>query len=146
MVEPQLAAKRIAFEIDVPPDCVVRADREKLQQILINLLGNASKFTPAEGQVTVDCSTRPGAPPGAVFLRVGDTGPGIPAGKLDSIFEPFVQVDGQRAPDAQTGVGLGLAIARDLARGMGGDLRVRSTEGRGSVFTLTLPRAATPGA
>jgi signal transduction histidine kinase len=146
MVEPQLAAKRIAFGIDVPADCVVHADREKLQQILINLLGNASKFTPAEGQVTVDCSTRHGAPPGVVFLRVRDTGPGIPASKQDSIFEPFMQVDGQRTPDAQTGVGLGLAIARDLARGMGGDLRVRSAEGQGSVFTLTLPRSAAAGA
>jgi signal transduction histidine kinase len=146
MVEPQLAAKRIAFGIDVPTDCVVHADREKLQQILINLLGNASKFTPAEGQVTVDCSTRHGAPPGVVFLRVRDTGPGIPASKQDSIFEPFMQVDGQRTPDAQTGVGLGLAIARDLARGMGGDLRVRSAEGQGSVFTLTLPRSAAAGA
>jgi signal transduction histidine kinase len=138
MIEPQLAAKGIAFEIDVPNDCVVQADRAKLQQILINLLGNASKFTPAGGRVAMNCGRRAGAPPDTVFLRVSDTGSGIPAEKLASIFEPFVQIDAQRTDGAQRGVGLGLAIARDLARGMGGDLRARSTFGSGSVFTLTL--------
>jgi signal transduction histidine kinase len=137
MVEPQFAAKDIDFEITVPPDCVVRADREKLQQILINLLGNAAKFTPAGGRVTVTCGTRVGSPPNNVYLRVRDTGPGIARSKQESIFEPFVQLDRKQGQTAQ-GVGLGLAIARDLARGMGGDLRVRSEVAEGAVFTLTL--------
>jgi signal transduction histidine kinase len=70
---------------------------------------------------------------------VRDSGCGIPAEKLEGIFEPFVQVDA-RLNRTQEGVGLGLAISRDLARGMGGDLTVESTEGVGSTFTLVLPR------
>ena len=71
-----------------------------------------------------------------------DTGRGIPADQRERVFEPFVQVDRHRTPESQQGVGLGLAISRDLARGMGGDLTVESTPGVGSTFTLTLPRAA----
>ena len=73
-------------------------------------------------------------------IEVADTGVGIPPGKLDEIFDPFVQVDARRTGERQ-GVGLGLAISRDLARGMGGDLSAQSTLGEGSTFTLTLPRA-----
>jgi signal transduction histidine kinase len=71
---------------------------------------------------------------------VRDTGEGIAAEQLERIFEPFVQVD-QRLTRAHAGVGLGLAISRDLARGMGGDLAAESTPGVGSTFTLTLPAA-----
>ena len=138
MVEPQLAAKRIAFDTSVPPSCVVRADRDKLAQILINLLGNAAKFTPEDGRVSVDCTQRAGAGD-VVFLRVTDTGPGIPREKLAAIFEPFVQGDMARTRSAG-GVGLGLTISRDLARGMGGEIRARSSDGRGATFTLSLPR------
>jgi signal transduction histidine kinase len=74
---------------------------------------------------------------GVAFVRVADTGRGIPADKLDSIFEPFTQVDSSHSREGQ-GTGLGLTISRDLARGMGGDLRVRSEPGVGSVFTVTL--------
>jgi signal transduction histidine kinase len=77
-----------------------------------------------------------------VFIRVTDTGIGIAEDKLASIFEPFVQVNAGHTRQAE-GTGLGLAISRDLATGMGGDLRVRSTLGAGSSFTLTLP-SATP--
>ena len=141
MIEPQLGAKGLTYTVDVPRGLVARADREKLQQILINLLTNAIKFTPAGGRLTVDAATRPGAPDRA-FLRVADTGIGIPADKLESIFEPFVQVDTGHTRESE-GTGLGLAISRDLARGMGGDLRARSEAGKGSVFTLTLPRGGT---
>ena len=77
---------------------------------------------------------------GGVQVRVRDTGVGIPADQLERIFEPFVQVDRHRTHESQQGVGLGLAISRDLARGMGGDLMVESVVGVGSTFILTLPR------
>jgi signal transduction histidine kinase len=114
----------------------VRADREKVQQILVNLLSNAVKFTPPGGTVAVDCA----AAGSVVEIRVRDTGIGIPADKLDTIFEPFVQVDARLAR-SQEGVGLGLAISRDLAKGMGGNLVVESQVGRGSAFRVSLPRA-----
>ena len=127
----------------------MRADREKLQQILLNLLSNAIKFTPAgdgtPGRVEVACAVE-GAAAGAggggrVGIRVRDTGVGIAPEKLASVFEPFVQAD-QRLTRPQEGIGLGLAISRDLARGMGGDLTAESTPGLGSTFTLILPVAA----
>jgi signal transduction histidine kinase len=139
MIEPQLAAKELAYAVRIAPDCAVRADREKVQQILVNLLANAMKFTPARGRITVDVATRDD-PPEAVCLRVRDTGIGIPQEKLGVIFYPFVQVDASRTRTTE-GIGLGLAISRDLARGMGGELSVESELGVGSTFTLRLPRA-----
>jgi signal transduction histidine kinase len=148
MVEPQLAANGIGYELRVDPGETAWADREKLQQVLLNLFSNAVKFTPAGGMVTVDTAAGSGgdAAGDVVYLRVSDTGPGIPRDKLEQIFEPFVQVDvTSRTAYTRTaeGTGLGLAISRDLARGMGGDLRARSVVGRGSTFTLTLRRSAT---
>jgi len=135
MVEPQMHAKELALEVSVPAGAVARADREKVQQIVINLLSNAIKFTPAGGRVRVDAG-RDGS--GTVRLAVADTGIGIPAEKQASVFDPFVQVDMSRTRRSE-GSGLGLAISRDLAQGMGGDLAVESTPGEGSTFTLTLP-------
>ncbi|GJG89648.1 hypothetical protein tb265_48290 [Gemmatimonadetes bacterium T265] len=151
LVEPQLAAKGLAFDVRLPDGpCPVWADRDKLGQILVNLLSNATKFTEpvhpatgAPGRVTVDVATRRGAREDAVFLRVADTGRGIPADKQAAVFEPFVQVQTGYARTGE-GTGLGLAISRDLARGMGGDLRVRSTPGEGSTFTVALCRVAAP--
>jgi signal transduction histidine kinase len=136
MVEPQLNARQIAWRVDVDAALMVRADREKVQQVVLNLLGNAVKFTLPGGSVTVDAE----AEGERAFLHVHDTGIGIPADKVASVFEPFIQVDVSRTRRAE-GSGLGLAISRDLARGMGGDLHARSVEGEGSTFTLTLPRA-----
>jgi PAS domain S-box-containing protein len=137
MVAPQMAAKNLRF---VLPSCenvpAVRADAEKLRQVLLNLLGNAVKFTDRGGEIAVTCE----AGPTAVRLAVRDTGIGIPAEKLEAIFEPFVQVD-RHLSRPNEGVGLGLAISRELARGMGGELTAESVEGTGSTFTLTLPRA-----
>jgi signal transduction histidine kinase len=142
LVGPQLRAKSLAYHADVPADCMVRADRDKLVQVLLNLLSNAVKFTPSGGRVTVDCARRQDGTgdPASVFLRVADTGVGIPRDKFDAVFEPFVQVDATPAGRVG-GAGLGLAISRDLARGMGGDLRVRSAMRAGTTFTVVLPRA-----
>jgi PAS domain S-box-containing protein len=139
MIEPQLAAQQLAYDVRLAGggDATARADQEKVRQILINLLSNAAKFTPAGGRVAVEVD----APPGdAVLVRVADTGIGIPADKLDAIFDPFVQVQ-SGLTRRHEGTGLGLAISRDLARGMGGDLTVESALGEGSTFTLRLPRA-----
>ena len=137
MIEPQLAAKELEFRVpNSDPLPHVCADREKLQQILLNLLSNAVKFTDKGGRVWVEAQQHEHLP-GKVLVRVVDTGRGIPADKLDFIFEPFTQVDASHSRLGQ-GTGLGLAISRDLARGMGGDLRVRSELGVGSAFTLSL--------
>jgi signal transduction histidine kinase len=113
----------------------VRADRSKVEQILLNLLSNAVKFTEPGGSIdiTVNVEDR-------VRLHVRDTGIGIPAEQLERIFDPFVQI-GRSLTSPHAGAGLGLAISRDLARAMQGDLEVESTEGAGAVFTLSLPAA-----
>jgi PAS domain S-box-containing protein len=139
MVEPQLAQKGIEFVVEIPPDLVVLADREKAEQILLNLLSNASKFTPRGGRVTVDAATSIDAGDQLV-INVRDTGIGIPADKLRNVFEPFVQVDASRTRNDE-GSGLGLAISLDLAHGMNGDLTAESRVGEGSTFTLRLPKA-----
>ena len=139
MVEPQMAAAELTFNASVAPGAVARADRDKLQQVLINLLTNAVKFTPAGGRVSVDADVH-GDRAASVRVRVRDTGIGIRAEQLESVFEPFVQVDVGPTRRGE-GTGLGLAISRDLARGMGGDLTAESALGAGSTFTLTLPRA-----
>ena len=115
----------------------VHADGEKARQILINLLSNAIKFTAPGGRIVLGCSIGGKC----VQIRVSDTGRGIEAEDLVKVFEPFVQIDRMSTPMPQQGVGLGLAISRDLARGMGGDLTAASTPGAGSTFTLILPSA-----
>ena len=137
MIEPQLMAKRLTYRTTVENGVAARADRDKVQQILLNLLTNAVKFTPAGGSITVDVATRQDVP-NTVFLRVTDTGIGIARDKQSSVFEPFVQADPSRTRRTE-GTGLGLAISRDLAHGMGADLSVRSVEGKGSTFILSLP-------
>jgi PAS domain S-box-containing protein len=139
LVLPQVRSRGLAYvPAAVPADLTVRADVEKLQQILLNLVGNAIKFTD-RGEVRVACRVAGGA----VSIAVSDTGIGIAPEKLAGIFEPFVQID-QRLTRANDGVGLGLAISRELARGMGGDLTAASVPGQGSVFTLQLPTAPKP--
>jgi signal transduction histidine kinase len=135
MVEPQMAAKELRFDVDAPDGVTARGDREKVQQILLNLLTNALKFTAPGGRITL---TAGNLSPSRVFVRVNDTGRGIPPEMLEKVFEPFVQVDASRSRSAE-GSGLGLAISRDLARGMGGDLRAESALGLGSMFELSLP-------
>jgi PAS domain S-box-containing protein len=138
MLEPQIAAAGLTSEANVDRALVATADFEKLQQILINLLTNAVKFTPAGGRITVSAERE--AAGERVLVHVRDTGIGIPADKLERVFEPFVQVDSGRTR-RKDGTGLGLAISRDLARGMHGELTARSVEGEGSTFTIALPAA-----
>ncbi len=142
MIEPQFAAKNLTYEVRLPNEPIhVLADREKLVQILLNLLSNSVKFTPQDGRVIIDLGTRADGtdPERTIFLRVMDTGIGIPADKLETIFDPFVQLSRGHAARRE-GTGLGLAISRGLARAMGGDLRARSTAGASTTFTLTLAR------
>ena len=117
----------------------MRADPEKVRQVLLNLLANAVKFTDAGGTVSLLCTADDDE---TVKLTVRDTGRGIPADQLKRVFDPFVQVDRHLTPTSQQGVGLGLAISRDLATGMGGSLEAKSEVGAGSEFTLTLRRVA----
>jgi PAS domain S-box-containing protein len=135
MVEPQMAAKGVISRALLDGAGLVRADREKLEQIVLNLLTNAAKFTQRGGTVTMrvrnDCGI-----PGRTCLDVEDTGIGIPEEMQAGIFEPFVQVD---TDNRKEGSGLGLAISRDLARGMGADLTVKSVPKKGSTFTVILP-------
>jgi len=136
-VRPQLRERGLAFSLSAcPPSLRVRADREKVQQILLNLLSNALKFTPSGGEIALSYNEVDGF----VEITVRDTGLGIASEKLTSIFEPFVQVD-RRFKREQEGIGLGLSISRELARAMDGDLTVESREGEGSTFVLRLPKA-----
>jgi len=136
LVAPMLLEKKIAYEYRCcDPSFRAHADPERLQQILLNLLSNAAKFTPPGGSITVEC----GATHKWMRVKVTDTGVGIPQDKLQNIFEPFVQLEAGQTKH-MGGTGLGLAISRDLARVMDGDLSVKSQEGKGSTFILTLPR------
>jgi PAS domain S-box-containing protein len=143
LIRPQVDTKTIAYSQRGPTEeLAVRGDAEKVRQVLLNLVTNAVKFTEPGGQICVACE----ADDHRVQILVTDTGRGIPEEHLARIFDPFVQVDRERTPRSQQGVGLGLSISRDLARGMGGALTATSAPGRGSTFTLTLPRAVRPPA
>lgn len=136
MIEPQLMEKKIAFsrEFDESMPQVI-GDVEKVQQILINLLANSIKFTPAAGNICVSARVRQTK----VEIRVTDSGPGIPANKIASLFTPFLQLDD--TGETVGGTGLGLAISRELARAMGGELAVDETVRSGATFILSLDAA-----
>jgi PAS domain S-box-containing protein len=144
LIEPLVQAKSLAYEYRPgDPALTVRADEDRLEQIVLNLLTNAIKFTEPGGSIVLDWA----AADGHVEIHVRDTGRGIEPEKLEKIFEPFVQLESSLTRVSE-GTGLGLAISRDLARAMDGDLSARSAPGEGSVFSLTLaageplPRAA----
>jgi PAS domain S-box-containing protein len=134
-IAPRLSQKGLEYRVATcAEDVRVSIDRAKAEQIALNLLSNAVKFTD-RGHVEIQCA----ADDREVRISVSDTGRGISADLLDSIFEPFVQ--GNRSLTSTVeGTGLGLPISRQLARGMGGDIVVESTVGVGSCFTLVLPR------
>lgn len=137
LVSPQAAAKSLKLEyVPSEPDLTVIADREKLRQVVLNLLSNAIRFTPAGGQITLAAIATDDS---RVDVTVQDTGPGIPESRHEQVFEPFVQLD-RSLTQPQEGLGLGLAISRDLARGMRGELVLEKTSNTGARFVLTLPR------
>lgn len=136
LVEPQIRSKKQSYTFRGSSEgCVVVGDREKIEQVVLNLLANASKFTREGGAIELSCSCNEET----VNIVVTDNGRGVDADKLETIFDPFVQVDRKSTESSQQGVGLGLAISRELARAMGGDLTVESTRGVGSTFTFSLP-------
>ena len=137
MVAPQAVRKELHLtQGPREPEVFALADALKTEQVVLNLVSNAVKFTPEGGSVTVTCARRDGV----ASIEVRDTGPGIPEDMREAIFDPFVQL-GRTLTSSQEGAGLGLAISRDLARAMDGDVTVESTFGSGAAFTLRLPAA-----
>jgi signal transduction histidine kinase len=144
VVSPLARAKSVDYECecDSPSSSLyARADPDKLRQIMINLVSNAVKFTPEGGRIRVSCTLNHES----VSIHVEDNGSGIPADKHEAVFEPFVQLD-RGLTRTTDGTGLGLAISRGLARGMGGDILLKSDVGVGSVFTVSIPLAPSPDA
>jgi len=135
LVAPQASASNIHLEFDAGDwSLIVRADGDRVRQILLNLVGNAVKFTPAGGFVLLRCS----ASDRDAFVEVSDSGAGIAEHERDAVFEPFVRLP---TPTGAGGTGLGLPISRDLARAMGGDVVLSDGAGPGSRFVLRLPRS-----
>lgn len=139
LVSGQVKGKPIEVLQSVPPDASAYADRDRVRQILANLLSNAIKFT-ERGKVEIRLRAQDD---GVVVIDVSDSGVGIPAEEQAIIFEPF-----RRGSQARTvgGVGIGLALSRQLAEAMGGTVGVSSRIGQGSTFSVTLPAAGGPGA
>lgn len=151
LIQPQAAAR--GLELTLPPTdetTIYRGDDERVRQVLVNLLSNAVKFTEPGGKISVellsstspDSDTRLSPSRQYIAFRIADTGAGIPAEKLTSIFDPFVQAESGHSRSRE-GSGLGLTISRRLARLMGGDLTVKSEVGKGSTFSLWLPADTT---
>jgi PAS domain S-box-containing protein len=133
LVRPDATKKGLSLSLpDTDGATIVRADPERFRQILLNLLGNAIKFTPTGGHIAV-AWRRTGDD---AIVEVRDDGPGIPPGNEESIFQPFVRLEGS---EKTPGTGLGLTISRELARAMQGELSVRTVDGGGSCFALRLP-------
>jgi PAS domain S-box-containing protein len=137
MIAPQAERKRLRLEQRSGElEVFALADQLKTEQIVLNLVSNAVKFTPEGGTVSLSWALRDGV----ATIDVRDTGPGVPEDMQEVIFDPFVQL-GRTLTSTQEGAGLGLAISRDLARAMNGDVTVQSTPGSGATFTLRLPPA-----
>jgi len=131
----QAQRRDLRLKVERPdPDILAMADAERFQQILLNLVTNAIKFTPTGGSIDVTAA----GDGDHVLVRVSDSGVGIGPADVERVFDPFVQIDRHLADVEDKGIGLGLSISRQLARAMGGDLTLQSTEGVGSVFTLRL--------
>jgi signal transduction histidine kinase len=140
LIVPQITAKDITYDCaNCDSNLMVRGDKQKVGQILLNLLSNALKFTPTAGRITLRTDALSNQ--GCVTIAVRDTGVGMSAEQVAIVFEPYVQFENRLTPTGH-GTGLGLPIARELARGMGGELTVQSQPDAGSEFLLTLPAAS----
>lgn len=140
LIVPQIIAKGLTYECaNCDSSLVVRGDKQKVVQILLNVLSNALKFTASGGRITVRTATP--SNPDCVTIAVRDTGVGMSPEQVAIVFEPYVQFQNRLAPNAH-GTGLGLPIAREMARGMAGELTVESQTDVGTEFVLTLPSAA----
>jgi signal transduction histidine kinase len=138
-LRPVAAEKVIALEAAITePSILVWADRDKINQVLMNLIGNAIKFTPAQGRVTVS-ALRNGKE--SIQVSVSDTGPGVPPDEKEKIFDRFYQI-AQVGGAKPKGTGLGLAICKALVELHGGKIWVESEINRGSTFSFTLPASA----
>jgi two-component system phosphate regulon sensor histidine kinase PhoR len=131
MAEAGLALKRTLPDVPLQ----ITSDRDAIEQIVLNLLDNAAKYGAAEGEITVQLEEKRG---GGAIMRVLDRGPGVPPEHRDRIFDKFHRVDDSLTAE-KTGTGLGLSIARQLARGLGGELRYTPRDGGGAGFILELP-------
>jgi two-component system phosphate regulon sensor histidine kinase PhoR len=136
---PRASKHGVSLENQVTEEVEVEADRDRLEQILINLVDNAIKFNHPGGHVSVDAEST--EDDHHRIIKVRDTGPGIPSTHLPRVFERFYRVDKARSREAG-GTGLGLAIVKHLARIHGGEAFVSSEEGVGSEFAVKLPKAA----
>jgi signal transduction histidine kinase len=127
----------IALLAEVPDDLIVDADRERIHQVVFNLVDNAVRFTPPGGEVTI-AAERAGE---RVRVTVRDTGVGIAPEHLPRLFERFYRADPARSRDDGGGTGIGLAIARSIVEGHGGRISAESQPGRGTTLTFDLPAA-----
>jgi len=137
LAEREGLALRVQADVPVPMD----GDAERLEQLLLILLDNAARHTPAGGTITVEAH----AQGGDALLTVSDTRAGIPPDAIGNVFDRFYRADAARERDDRQGAGLGLPIARGIARAHGGTIEVESAPGRGSAFTVSLPRPPGPG-
>lgn len=140
MVQPSASAKDLHLDVDESVDLTIEADANRVRQVLVNLLSNAIKYTPAGGHVMVGVSTEAAGDGTSAVITVTDTGPGIPVEKLQAIFRPYYRLPTAEA-DAPEGLGLGLAISRELIRQMGGDIDVDNEQEAGCTFSVRLPLA-----
>jgi len=142
LMRPLAEVRDVSLGADIQEDAwdvYVRGDRQRLKQVLINLLSNAVKYNRLNGSVTVTCRSAE-----MIEVSVSDTGLGIPATKLERLFVAFDRLD--IVDEQEEGTGLGLSVSRNLVHLMGGELKVDSEVGRGSRFTIRLPRAEAEGA
>ncbi len=135
-LEPAALQKQIQLNFSQQTETIVTADERRLQQVMLNLIGNAIKYTPEQGQVTISVKADPEQ--SMVEVSVSDTGIGIPAQDLPHIFDNFFRVQSEETKNIK-GTGLGLAITKSIIEAHNGRIWVKSNAGRGSTFTFTLP-------
>ncbi len=139
LIQPLAVARNIEIHLDIPPGKAVRADRVRLKQVLLNLLSNAVKYNREYGGIRLDATA---SPAGRMRITVIDTGMGIPAERLEELFQPFNRLAAERS--GVEGTGIGLTITRRLVEIMGGEVGVASEVGKGSRFWIDLPADAPP--